>query len=280
MSEVLQGDVIIRLGVFAGALLVMALAETYWPRRQRALGRSRRWPANAGIIVLGSALVRLLAWATNLLGVPLVAVAAALLAEQRGWGLLNNLAAPAGLEVALALIVLDFSIWLQHLLAHRIPVLWRIHRMHHADRDLDVTTALRFHPIEIGLSMLYKVAWVMLLGAPVAAVVAFEIVLNALAMFNHANVAIPASADRLLRALLVTPDMHRVHHSVRPGEHHANFGFNLSIWDRLFATYVAEPRDGHDGMTIGLPEFQTEEPAKIGWCLRLPFRNTGPRQDA
>lgn len=279
MSEVLKGDVVIRLGVFTAVLLVMALAETFWPRRHRVLDRARRWPANAGIIALGSALVRLLAWATNLLGVPLVAVAAALLADERGWGLLNNIAAPAWLEVAVALIVLDFSIWLQHLLAHRIPVLWRIHRMHHADRDLDVTTALRFHPIEIGLSMLYKVAWVMLLGAPVVAVIAFEIVLNALAMFNHANVAIPASADRLLRALLVTPDMHRVHHSVRPGEHHANFGFNLSIWDRLFATYVAEPRDGHDRMTIGLPEFQTEEPSKIGWCLRLPFRKAEPRRD-
>lgn len=267
-------EVAIRFGVFVAVLIAMASAEALWPRRERTLSRARRWPANGGIVVLASALIRLLAWLAKLVSLPLVAVAAAVLAEGNGWGVLNLIALPNWLEIAIALVVLDFSIWLQHLLAHRIPLLWRIHRMHHADRDFDVTTALRFHPLEIALSMLYKVAWVLILGAPVWAVIAFEIILNALAMFNHANVALPAVVDCILRVALVTPDMHRVHHSVRPGEHHANFGFNLSIWDRLFATYVAQPQDGHHGMTIGLPEFQTDQPAQLGWSLKLPFQKT------
>lgn len=271
MTVLLQSELLIRLGFFVGAFVVMAAAETLWPRRHLVLGRMKRWPTNLGIIVLGSLLVRLLASLATLLAVPLIAVAAAVFAARNGWGLLNLVAWPSWLEDALAFVVLDFAIWLQHLLAHRIPILWRLHRMHHADRDIDVTTALRFHPLEIGLSMLYKVVWVLVLGAPADAVIAFEVILNALAMFNHANVALPARAEPFLRALLVTPDMHRVHHSVRASEHHANFGFNLSIWDRLFATYVAQPRDGHAGMTIGLPEFQTATPAHLGWCLALPF---------
>ena len=168
--------------------------------------------------------------------------------------------------------MLDFAIWLQHLGSHTIPALWRIHRVHHADVDIDVTTALRFHPVEIGLSMLYKVVWVLLLGPPAGAVVLFEVILNGGAMFNHANFALPARLDRALRALVVTPDMHRVHHSVIPGEHHSNYGFNLSIWDRSFRTYTAQPEKGHLAMTIGLADFQSDRPSQLGWSLGLPFR--------
>jgi sterol desaturase/sphingolipid hydroxylase (fatty acid hydroxylase superfamily) len=173
-------------------------------------------------------------------------------------------------------VLLDFAIWLQHVLSHRVPALWQVHQVHHADRDFDVTTALRFHPVEIGLSMLYKVVWVLALGAPVAAVIIFEVILNAFAIFNHANVALPGRLDRALRVVIVTPDMHRVHHSVLAREHHNNFGFNLSVWDRVFGTYTAQPRDGHDGMTIGLPQFQSEAPARLAWSLSLPFK--APRQ--
>lgn len=271
-----KDDVILRLGFFVAALLIMGVAEAVWPRRARAFPRARRWPTNLGIVVLGSLVVRLLTWSASIGAPPLVAVAAASFAERHGIGLLHAVPSPAWLEITVSLLVLDFSIWLQHLLAHRIPVLWRIHRMHHADRDIDVTTALRFHPVEIGLSMLYKVVWVFALGASVTAVIAFEIILNALAMFNHANVALPKLLDVTLRKFVVTPDMHRIHHSTRPSEHHANFGFNLSIWDRLFSTYVPEPQDGHTGMTIGLPQYQTGAPARLGWSLALPFRRGKP----
>jgi sterol desaturase/sphingolipid hydroxylase (fatty acid hydroxylase superfamily) len=173
-------------------------------------------------------------------------------------------------------IVLDFAIWVQHVLSHQIPVLWRLHRVHHADVDFDVTTALRFHPVEIGLSMLYKVLWVLVLGPTALAVLIFEILLNACAMFSHSNVDVPKGLDRVLRTVLVTPDMHRVHHSVLANEHNANFGFNLSIWDRLFGTYTPEPQGGHHGMTIGLPAYQSEQPTHLAWSLRLPFMRRSP----
>jgi sterol desaturase/sphingolipid hydroxylase (fatty acid hydroxylase superfamily) len=201
---------------------------------------------------------------------------AAAWSEARGIGLLNLVNLPGWLEAALAVVVLDFAIWLQHLLAHRIEALWLFHRMHHADVDFDVTTALRFHPVEIGLSMIYKVVWVIALGASPVAVLIFEVVLNGLAMFNHANVALPERVDRVLRQLVVTPDMHRVHHSVIAREHHSNFGFNLSVWDRMFRTYNAQPAAGHEAMTIGLQAWQSEAPARLGWSLRLPFTGKAP----
>lgn len=205
---------------------------------------------------------------------PLVAVGAALLVETSGFGLLNFVVWPFWLEILIAVVVLDFAIWLQHLISHRSSMLWRLHRVHHADVDIDVSTALRFHPVEIGLSMLYKVGWVLLLGPSVVAVVLFEVILNACAMFSHANVALPSRLDRALRAFLVTPDLHRVHHSVLKGEHHSNFGFNLSIWDRLFGTYVAQPEHGHEHMTIGLPAYQSDAPTRLGWSLLLPFKRS------
>lgn len=270
-KAVLEGEAWIRLSAFLAVLGLMATLEAVWPKRKRLVPRLTRWVTNLTFVGLGAAIVRVLAAAGATLGVPLVAVLAAALAERHGWGLLNLTAWPAWLEVLMAVIALDFAIWFQHLAAHRLHWLWIVHRVHHADTEIDVSTALRFHPIEIGLSMLWKVLWVLALGAPVAAVIAFEIILNALAMFNHANVALPAWLDRMLRSLIVTPDMHRVHHSVRRDEHHTNFGFNLSIWDRLFGTYVAQPRGGHDGMTIGLPDYQTKDPASLWWSLKLPF---------
>lgn len=272
MASMMQSELYVRLSFFVGAFAVMAALEYLWPRRRLVLGRLKRWPANLGIIALGSLFVRVLAALSVLLVVPFVAVAAGAFAEQKGWGLLNLVTWPTWLKVTLAIVILDFAMWLQHLLSHRIQLLWLVHRMHHADRDIDVSTALRFHPFEIGVSMLYKVVWVLAIGASPVAVLAFEVILNALAMFNHANVAFHPTVERVLRAFVVTPDMHRVHHSVSAREHHSNYGFNLSIWDRLFSTYVAEPRDGHEGMTIGLSEFQTDTPARIGWCLALPFR--------
>ena len=272
MFETVNSDGMIRVAAFAAVFAGMALWEALSPRRRPRLARLSRWPTNLAIVGLGIAVVR----ALGFIATPLVAVGAALLAASNGWGLLNIVALPAWLETVTALIVLDFAIWTQHVASHHMPALWRLHRMHHADIDFDVTTALRFHPIEIGLSMLYKVVWVLLLGPSVLAVVLFEVILNACAMFNHANVTLPARIDRVLRAVVVTPDMHRVHHSIHANEHHANFGFNLSIWDRLFATYVAQPVDGHQGMRIGLPAWQGEAPARLGWSLLLPFRRAPP----
>lgn len=257
----------LRLAVFLGILFLLMGLELRFPRRPSTLPRRRRWPTNLAIVAIDGLFVR----AMGTLGPALLAVGMAAWAAERGIGLLNRAAWPVWVEFALGLIALDLLIWAQHWAFHRVPLFWRIHRMHHADRDFDATTALRFHPVEIVASMLIKVAAVLLLGPSAVTVVVFEIVLNGCAMFNHANLQLPLAADRLLRLLIVTPDLHRVHHSVHPAEHHANYGFNLSIWDRLFGTYVAQPRDGHLAMTIGLPAFQTDRPASLRWCLALPF---------
>jgi len=196
---------------------------------------------------------------------------AALDAEAQGWGLMNALDIPYWIAVVATVLIFDFAIWLQHLITHKVPVLWRIHRVHHADRDIDVTTAIRFHPVEIALSMLVKIGLVYLLGPPALGIVLFEIILNGTAMFNHANIRLPLPVDAVLRRILVTPDMHRVHHSDRREEHDSNYGFALSVWDRLFGTYVAQPGKGHEGMTVGL-EWQDDRPSRLGWSLGLPFR--------
>lgn len=265
-----------RLIAFAGIFAIMALAEALWPRRQRRLGQAQRWATNLSIMVLGAVVIRLLA----ALSVPLVAVAVALWAEQTQTGLLHGLDWPAWLAFTVSLLLLDLLIWAQHAAFHRVPLFWRLHRVHHADREIDASTALRFHPIEIGLSMLIKSAAVLLLGAPAVAVMMFEIVLNAMAIFNHANVRLPERVDRMLRRLLVTPDMHRIHHSTDPREHHRNFGFNLSIWDHWFDSYVAAPRQGHLGMQIGLPGFLSNDPSRLWWSLRLPFARASVPSDS
>jgi sterol desaturase/sphingolipid hydroxylase (fatty acid hydroxylase superfamily) len=268
-----QSDGLIRLTVFVGVFVVMALVELLWPKRKLVASKRSRWLTNLGISVVGTALLRLMA----MLAVPIAAIAAAFYAQAQQIGLLNQVAWPEWIKIALSLLVLDLAIWAQHLASHKIPIFWRLHRVHHADRDIDVTTAVRFHPIEIGLSMLWKIAVVMPLGAPPLAVFLFEVILNACAMFNHANIALPSWLDRALRLVVVTPDMHRVHHSVLHREHDSNYGFNLSVWDRLFRTYTAQPEAGHQGMTIGLNPYQSEAPTRFGWSLWLPFRPSQAR---
>ena len=221
----------------------------------------------------GTALLRLM----TMLAVPIAAIAAAFYAEAHHLGLLNQVSWPYWIKVVVALLVLDLAIWVQHWASHKVPLFWRLHQVHHADRDIDVTTAVRFHPVEIALSMLWKIVVVVPLGAPPLAVFLFEVILNACAMFNHANIALPQRLDRILRLLVVTPDMHRVHHSVLRREHNSNYGFNLSLWDRLFRTYTAQPEGGHQGMTIGLPPYQSEAPTRFGWSLWLPFGRSQDR---
>jgi sterol desaturase/sphingolipid hydroxylase (fatty acid hydroxylase superfamily) len=254
----------IRLGAFLGIFALMALWEVLAPRRALGVSRWVRWPSNLAITALNTGLVRLV--------FPAAAVGLALVAEARGWGLLNALALPAWLKVAVAVVALDLVIYLQHVMFHAVPALWRLHRMHHADLDIDVTTGARFHPIEILLSMVIKLATVAALGAPALAVLIFEVLLNATSMFNHSNVRMPAALDRVLRWFVVTPDMHRVHHSIVPRETNSNFGFNAPWWDRLFGTYRPQPEAGHAGMTIGIGQFR--EPREL-WLDRLllqPFR--------
>jgi sterol desaturase/sphingolipid hydroxylase (fatty acid hydroxylase superfamily) len=268
-----QGDGLVRLAIFAGVFLAMALIELAWPKRKLSASKRTRWLTNAGIAAVGAVLLRLMA----MLAAPVAAVAAAFYAQANGIGLLNTVSWPVWIKVGIALIVLDLAIWFQHWVSHHVPIFWRLHKVHHADRDIDVTTAVRFHPVEIGLSMIWKIVVVVPLGAAPLSVFLFEVILNACAMFNHANIALPLGLDRLLRLFIVTPDMHRVHHSVVACEHNSNYGFNLSVWDRLFGTYRAQPEAGHQGMTIGLSPYQTEGPTRFGWSLVLPFRRPSDR---
>jgi sterol desaturase/sphingolipid hydroxylase (fatty acid hydroxylase superfamily) len=263
--EYMQNEIAIRFTVFLGLFVLFAVAETLAPRRKRAQTRVHRWATNLSITVLNALTLRLMAF-----GLPLLAVGAALDAQARGWGLFNAISLPLWLELILAILILDLAIWAQHLITHKVPLLWRLHRVHHADRDMDVTTALRFHPVEIALSMLLKIGVVYGLGPAAIAVILFEILLNGTAMFNHSNVKLPLWLDAVLRRVLVTPDMHRVHHSVHRHEHDSNYGFALSIWDRIFGTYIAQPGQGHDEMTVGL-RWQDDRPGRLGWSLRLPF---------
>jgi sterol desaturase/sphingolipid hydroxylase (fatty acid hydroxylase superfamily) len=270
---------VVRFAVFAAVLLTMAALELLWPKRVLTTAKATRWLTNFSIVGLATLLVRAMAVLPRLIVptlMPLTAVAAALWAEKSGFGVLpwlgQTLGLPYWLLVVAAIVILDFAIWLQHVISHKVPAIWALHQVHHADRDFDVTTAIRFHPVEIALSMLYKMVWVVALGVSPLAILLFEMILNAGAMFNHANVALPGWLDRLLRLVIVTPDMHRVHHSVLRVEHDTNFGFNLSIWDRLAGTYTDQPVGGHQGMTIGLSAYQTDAPTRLGWSLAAPFR--------
>ena len=254
----------LRLAAFLGVFALMALAEALAPRRRRDFSRLQRWPSNLGIVVIDTLLLRLV--------FPTAAVGVAMIAAARGFGVLHWLHVPPVAAFVIALLVLDLAIYAQHVLFHAVPVLWRLHRMHHADLDFDVTTALRFHPVEILLSMALKIALVAALGAPAAAVLVFEVVLNAAAMFNHANARLPLWLDGALRLVLVTPDMHRVHHSTRIEETNSNFGFNLPWWDRLFGTYRAAPRAGQEGMTIGLEAFRAPAELRLDRLLTQPLR--------
>jgi len=254
----------IRMGFFFGALGVMGLWEVIAPRRALTASKLVRWANNLGLVFFNSIILRLL--------FPAAAVGMAAFATEQGWGIFNYFEVPFWLTFVVCVVVMDFVIYLQHVMVHAVPALWRLHRVHHADLDFDVTTGARFHPIEIILSMLIKFATIVVLGPPVIAVVVFEVILNATAMFNHANVRIPYGIDRLLRWVIVTPDMHRVHHSVEDDEANSNFGFNLPWWDRLFGTYRDQPRAGHEAMTIGIHKYRDLK--QVSWLpgmLALPF---------
>ena len=266
MREVLlANEPLIRLAAFAGIFAVMTAWEILAPRRGQSIGRRTRWPSNIGIVVLDTILVRLV--------FPTTAVGLALLAEAGGWGLLHEINLPAWAGVLLAVMALDLAIYLQHVLFHAVPALWRLHRMHHADLEFDVTTGARFHPIEILLSMGIKLGVVAALGAPVVAVLVFEVLLNATSMFNHSNVRMPAWLDGIIRWIVVTPDMHRVHHSIVARETNSNFGFNLPWWDRLFGTYRDQPAAGHEAMTIGIDQFREPAEQRLDRMLTQPFRD-------
>lgn len=262
---VLHHEKSIRMGFFFGVLAVMAVWELASPRRNLTRSKTLRWINNLGLVFFNSFLLRVL--------FPAAAVGVAAAAQHNGWGLFNLYTVNPVLAIVASVVIMDFVIYVQHVMVHAIPMLWRLHRVHHADPDYDVTTGARFHPIEIILSMLIKFATILLLGPPVIAVVLFEVVLNATAMFNHANVRLPLALDRVLRWFVVTPDMHRVHHSVEDDEANSNFGFSLPWWDRLFGTYRDQPRGGHEGMIIGIHKFhEAKDVTWITGMLMLPFR--------
>lgn len=256
----------IRLSCFAGTLATMTVWEAFAPRRKSTISKGIRWINNIALMVLYTVMLRLI--------FPVAAVGIASYSHSQGWGVLNVIELPFTVSVMMAIAVMDFIIWLQHVVFHLVPAFWRLHRVHHADLDYDVTTGIRFHPLEILLSMVIKFAAIALLGPPVLAILLFEILLNITSMFNHGNVTVPKSIDRVVRFVLVTPDMHRVHHSVDDKESNCNFGFNSPWWDRLFRTYQDQPKFGHQGMTIGLTEFQKpRDVVLLLGLLRLPFRS-------
>jgi sterol desaturase/sphingolipid hydroxylase (fatty acid hydroxylase superfamily) len=258
LGTVIAAEPVIRLSCFLGVLVLMVLWEALTPRRPQSVGRLLRWPNNLGLVVLNTFVVRLL--------FPLAGVGMAFLAQTNGWGVFNLVSAPSWVAIPAAVLLLDLTIYGQHVMFHAVPLLWRMHRMHHADLEFDVTTGLRFHPGEIVVSMLIKLAAILVLGAAPVAVLIFEVVLNATSMFNHGNIRLPAQLDRMLRLFVVTPDMHRVHHSIDRRETDSNFGFNVPWWDRLFGTYRDQPALGHDRMTLGVDCFR--EPREL-WLDRM-----------
>ncbi|MDX1821108.1 MAG: sterol desaturase family protein [Paracoccaceae bacterium] len=278
-QTLLAAEPTIRLAVFLGILAVMALWEVAAPRRRQEIPRVLRWSNNIALVVVDTVILRL--------SFPILAVGLAVMAEDRGWGLFNAIDAPQWVAILVSMLLLDLAIYLQHVMFHAVPGLWRLHRMHHADLEFDATTGLRFHPIEILLSMGIKLAVVAALGPPAVAVLLFEVLLNATALFNHANIDLPRPVDRVLRLFVVTPDMHRVHHSTSPRETNSNYGFNLPWWDRLLGTYVAQPAKGHIGMEIGIEQFRTRRDLWLDRMLIQPLRgpasghalDTGPQTD-
>lgn len=263
-DSILATEPQLRLIVFLGVLVAMAVWELAAPRRRREIPRVIRWTNNLGLVVIDTLVLRL--------SFPILAVGLAVIAQDRGWGLFNIIEVPGWIAVLVSIVVLDLVIYLQHVMFHAVPALWRLHRMHHADLEFDVTTGLRFHPVEILLSMGIKLAVVMALGPPAVAVLIFEVLLNATAMFNHSNVRLPTFVDRVLRLIVVTPDMHRVHHSILPEETNSNFGFNLPWWDRLLGTYKAQPKAGHKGMSIGIEQFRTPRDLWLDRMLVQPIK--------
>jgi len=265
MSDtLLNAEAAIRLTVFLGILVAMMLWELAAPRRRQEIPRVLRWSNNLGLVVLDTLILRLT--------FPILAVGLAVIGAERGWGLFNTIGAPGWVAILVSVLLLDLAIYLQHVLFHAVPGLWRLHRMHHADLEFDATTGLRFHPVEIVMSMGIKLAVVAALGPPAVAVLIFEVLLNGTALFNHANIDLPRRVDRWLRLIVVTPDMHRVHHSTDPRETNSNYGFNLPWWDRLLGTYVAQPAKGHRDMEIGIEQFRTRRDLWIDRMLVQPLR--------
>lgn len=262
---VMKNEAPIRMGFFFGILTVMALWELIAPKRALTVSKSVRWVNNLGLVFLNSFVVKFV--------LPTSSIGLAAYANSQGWGLFNFYAdIPVWFTMLASIVIMDFVIYLQHVMVHAVPVLWRLHRVHHADLDFDVTTGARFHTLEIILSMFIKFATILLLGPPVVAVVIFEVVLNAMAMFNHGNVGLPKGLDKIMRFFIVTPDMHRVHHSIEDDEANSNFGFNLSWWDRLFGTYRDQPRAGHKNMIIGIHKYRSTGLASwLPGMLALPF---------
>jgi len=266
-SRILEAEPLIRLWISLGLFAALAVGEAVLPRRRRSVSRLQRWPGNLGVTILDALFARIV--------LPASAVGFGVFAESRGWGLFNLVALPAWLEVMLAVVLLDLAIYGQHVLFHFVPVLWRVHRMHHADVDVDVTTGVRFHPLEILLSFGLKFGVVAAVGASPLSVLLFEVLLNATSLFNHSNLRLRPRAERLLRCLVVTPDMHRVHHSIIVRETNSNFGFNLPWWDRLFRTYRPQPEAGHDAMTLGIDLFRDPKERRLDRMLTQPFREDG-----
>ena len=264
-----SSEAILRLGVSLGIFLVMAVWEVAAPTRRLTARKPKRWLRNLAVAIGNTLIVRLVA--------PAGAVGVALWAESRGWGLFDNVGVHPGVALVASILILDFAIYVQHLVFHKVPVLWRLHMVHHTDVDVDVTTGQRFHPLEILLSMGIKSVIVIAIGAPSFAVLLFEVILNGAALFNHSNAHIPSKVDRLLRLLVVTPDMHRVHHSVHRYEHDSNYGFNVPWWDRLCGTYRAQPDEGHQGMSLGLPNQPDADRQSLPWLVAAPFRKIPPR---
>jgi sterol desaturase/sphingolipid hydroxylase (fatty acid hydroxylase superfamily) len=267
---VFAAEDIVRPGVFVVVFVAMALWEWLKPRRAQSVERGRRWPANLGIAALNVFLVRVAS--------PITVVGVAVAAQTSGWGLVNVFALPAVPGAILSFAALDLVIFAQHVVFHRVALLWRLHRVHHADLEFDVTTGLRFHPGEMVISLVVKMTAVLILGASPLVVLCFEVVLNATSMFNHGNVRLALALDRWLRRVLVTPDMHRVHHSLRGDEMNSNFGFNLPWWDRLFGTYRAQPADGHDAMKFGIDQFRATGDLLLGSMLRQPWLSPSTRR--
>ena len=261
-----MSDTILRLTFFLSILIILIMAEILFPKKKRIHNRKDRWITNGLITLINTASVNIVH-----IAIPLIAIVAAVDVSNGKMGLFNIINFPIWIEIILTVIILDFIIWGQHLLSHKIPFVWRFHRMHHTDRDLDVTTAVRFHPFEIIFSMFIKITSIYILGASAIAVIIFEIMLNGMAMFNHANLRIPFRVENILRKFIVTPDLHRIHHSIYIDEHNKNFGFSLSIWDKIFKCYLDQPRDGHKDMKLGL-KWQNDKPTKLGWSLWIPFK--------
>ena len=265
----MDADSALRAGAFLTAFAAVALWEALAPRRRRALARARRWPANLGLLLVDIAVLRIVA--------PGAAIATAVVAQSRGWGVLSALELPAWAAILASVALLDLVIYFQHVTFHAVPTLWRLHRVHHADLDFDATTGVRFHPVEILISTMLKCAAIVAIGASPMAVIVFEALLNATSLFNHANASLPPRVERWVRRFIVTPDMHRVHHSIEYDESSSNFGFNLPLWDRLFGTYRAQPRVAHESMTLGVDAFREPADSRLDQLLVQPLRDTAGR---